>query len=147
MYFVSKLVVVALFVLYSVKYSLNHFNALPVKNIPIYITVSASVAILGPLYLSFNDIYIKYLLSFTCVLLNHLTTGSLTFNDPISFSLLLKASWPLFIYSTTALSYPIVTTYKSSSNIPAILMSCPKLDANVVLTAAFSGILSILILP
>src|SRR6266567_4136894 len=52
MYFVFRLVVVALFVWYSIKYNLNYFNALPVKNIPVYVTVSASVAILGPLYLS-----------------------------------------------------------------------------------------------
>ena len=92
MYFVSRLVVVALFVWYSIKYSLNYFNALPVKNIPVYVTVSASVAILGPLYLSFNDIYIRYSLSLTFVLLNYLTAGNLTALVPILFSLLLKAS-------------------------------------------------------
>ena len=81
-----------LFIWYSVKYSLNYFNALPIKNIPAYITMSAGVAILGPLYLSFNDIYIRYPLSLTCVLLNHLTTSSLTILVPILFSLLLKAS-------------------------------------------------------
>jgi len=37
----------ALFIWYSVKYSLNHSNALPIKNIPIYITVSASITILS----------------------------------------------------------------------------------------------------
>ena len=92
MYFVSKLVVVVLFVWYSIKYNLNHFNALPVKNIPIYITASTSVAILGPLYLSFSNIYIRYPLSLMRVLLNHLTASSLTFLVPIFFSLLLKAS-------------------------------------------------------
>jgi len=54
--------------------------------------VSTGVAILGPLYLSFNDIYIKYPLSFVLDPLNRLTAGSLTFNDPISFSLLSKTS-------------------------------------------------------
>ena len=82
----------ALFIWYSVKYSLNHFNALPVRNIPIYITVSSSVAILGPLYLSFNNIYIRYPLSLIHILLNYLTAGSLTALVPILFSLLLKAS-------------------------------------------------------
>src|SRR6266576_2031953 len=146
MYFISRLVVVALFIWYSVKYNLNHFNALPVKNIPIYITVSASIAILGPLYLSFSDIYIRYPLSFTYIPLNHLTANSLTFLVPILFSLLLKASLPLFIYSITALSCPIVTTCKSGSNIPAIPVSFPALDAGVVLNTTFSGILLILVL-
>ena len=82
----------ALFIWYSVKYNLNHFNALPVKNIPIYITISASVAILGPLYLSFNDICVRYPLSLMRILLNCLTAGNLTFLVPILFSLLLKAS-------------------------------------------------------
>src|SRR6266566_9083540 len=75
MYFIFRLVVMALFIWYSVKYSLNHFNALPVKNIPVYTTVSAGIAILGPLYLSFNNIYIKYPLSFTYILLNCLTAS------------------------------------------------------------------------
>src|SRR6266576_3666380 len=92
MYFVSRLVVVALFIWYSVKYSLNHSNALPVKNIPAYATVSASVAILGPLYLSFNDICVRYPLSLICVPLNRLTASNLTALVPILFSLLLKAS-------------------------------------------------------
>ena len=78
MYFVSRLVVVALFVWYSIRYGLNHFNALPVKNIPIYITISTSIAILGPLYLSFNDIYIRYPLNLILILLNYLTTSNLT---------------------------------------------------------------------
>src|SRR6266700_6398427 len=73
MYFVSKLVVVAPFIWYSIRYNLNHSNAFPVKNIPVYATISAGIAILGLLYLSFNDIYIRYPLSFICVLLNHLT--------------------------------------------------------------------------
>ena len=94
MYFISRLVVVALFIWYSIKYSLNHSNALPVKNIPTYVTASASVAILGPLYLSFNDIYIRYPLSLILVLLNYLTAGNLTTLIPILFSLLLKAFWP-----------------------------------------------------
>ena len=94
MYFISRLIVVALFVWYSVKYGLNHSNALPVKNIPVYTTASAGIAILGPLYLSFNDIYIRYPLSLILVLLNHLTVGNLTVLVPILFSLLLKASWP-----------------------------------------------------
>ena len=80
------------FVWYSIKYSLNYFNALPVKNIPIYMTVSASVTILGPLYLSFNNIYIKYPLSFIRVPSNYLTASNLTALIPILFSLLLKAS-------------------------------------------------------
>src|SRR6266568_2726285 len=91
-YFVFRLVVVALFVWYSIKYSLNHFNALPVKNIPAYTTVSAGVIILGPLYLSFNDICVRYPLSLILVLSNRLTAGSLTVLVPILFSLLLKAS-------------------------------------------------------
>ena len=93
-YFISRLVVVALFIQYSVKYNLNHSNALPVKNIPVYITVSAGVAILSPLYLSFSDIYIRYFLSLICILLNYLTIGSLTILVFILFSLLLKASCP-----------------------------------------------------
>ena len=92
MYFISKLVVVALFVWYSIKYNLNYFNTLPIKNIPIYVTVSTGIAILGPLYLSFNDIYVRYPLSFICVLLNCLTASNLTFLVLILFSLLLKAS-------------------------------------------------------
>ena len=92
MYFISRLVVVALFVWYSVKYSLNYFNALPVKNIPVYITVSTGVAILGPLYLSFNDIYVRYPLSLILILLNYLTASNLTILVPILLSLLLKAS-------------------------------------------------------
>ncbi len=91
-YFISKLVVVALFIWYSVKYSLNHSKALPVKNIPTYITTSTSITILGPLYLSFSNIYIKYPLSLTRVLLNYLTASNLTILIPILFSLLLKAS-------------------------------------------------------
>ena len=82
----------ALFVWYSVKYNLNHSNTLPVKNIPVYITASASITILGPLYLSFNDIYIRYPLSLIYVLLNCLTASNLTVLVPILFSLLLKAS-------------------------------------------------------
>src|SRR6266567_9464144 len=113
MYFISRLVVVDLFIWYSIRYSLNHFNALPVKNIPAYATASTSITILGPLYLSFNDIYIRYPLSLTCVPLNHSTTSNLTALVPIFFSLLLRADWPIFIYSTTNLNYPIVTTYKS----------------------------------
>src|SRR6266567_1258088 len=92
MYFVFRLVVVALFVWYSIKYGLNHFNALPVKNIPAYATASAGVAIFGPLYLSFNDIYVRYPLSLILILLNCLTAGSLTVLVLILFSLLLKAS-------------------------------------------------------
>src|SRR6266576_2020459 len=92
MYFVSKLVVVALFVWYSVKYNLNHSNTLPVKNIPVYATASASVAILGPSYLSFNDICVRYPLSLICIPLNRLTAGNLTVLVLILFSLLLKAS-------------------------------------------------------
>ena len=83
---------VALFVWYSIKYNLNHSNALPIKNIPVYTTASAGVTILGPSYLSFNDIYIRYPLSLTCVPLNYLTASSLTILIPILFSLLLKAS-------------------------------------------------------
>ena len=82
----------ALFVWYSIKYGLNYFNALPVKNIPVYITVSTSVAIFGPLYLSFSDIYIRYPLSLMRVLLNYLTASNLTALVFILFSLLLKAS-------------------------------------------------------
>ena len=55
-------------------------------------TVSAGVAILGPLYLSFNDIYIRYPLSLIHILLNYLTASSLTALVSILFSLLLKAS-------------------------------------------------------
>ena len=94
MYFISRLVVVAPFIWYSVKYSLNHSNALPVKNIPVYATAFTSVAILGPLYLSFNDIYMRYPLSLILILLNYLTIGNLTVLVPILFSLFLKASWP-----------------------------------------------------
>ena len=83
--------VVALFVWYSVKYSLNHFNALPIKNISIYMTVSTGVTILGPLYLSFNNICIRYPLSLTRIPLNHLTASSLIVLVLILFSLLLKA--------------------------------------------------------
>ena len=92
MYFISRLVVVALFVWYSIKYNLNHFNALPVKNIPAYTTIFAGVAILGPLYLSFNDIYMRYTLSLIYIPLNYSTAGNLTPIVPILFSLLLKAS-------------------------------------------------------
>ena len=81
-----------LFIWNSIKYSLNYFNTLPVKNIPIYMTISTGVAILGPLYLSFNDIYIRYPLSLILVPLNCLTAGNLTALVPILFSLLLKAS-------------------------------------------------------
>ena len=55
-------------------------------------TASASVAILGPLYLSFNDIWVRYPLSLTYILSNYLTASSLTALVPILFSLLLKAS-------------------------------------------------------
>ena len=92
MYFVSRLVVVALFIWYSIKYGLNHFNALPIKNIPVYTTASTSVAILGPLYLSFNNICIRYPLSLILILLNYLTANNLTTLVSILFSLLLKAS-------------------------------------------------------
>ena len=92
MYFVSRLVVVALFVWYSVKYGLNHSNAFPVKNIPVYVIASASVAILGPLYLSFNDIYIRYPLSLTCIPSNHLTASNLIFLPLMPFSLLSRAA-------------------------------------------------------
>ena len=54
--------------------------------------MSTSITILGPLYLSFNDIYIRYPLSLINILLNCLTAGSLTILVPILFSLLLKAS-------------------------------------------------------
>ena len=82
----------ALFIWYSVKYNLNYFNALPVKNIPIYMTASTSVTILGPLYLNFNDIYVRYPLSLTLVPLNYSTASNLTALVPILFSLFLKAS-------------------------------------------------------
>ena len=49
-YLISRLVVVVLLVWYSVKYGLNHFNALPIKNIPAYITISTAVGILCSLY-------------------------------------------------------------------------------------------------
>ncbi len=140
MYFISRLVVVALFVWYSVKYGLNHFNALPVKNIPAYMTVSAGVAILGLLYLSFNDIYVRYPLSLILILLNYLTTSSLTALVPIFFSLLLKASWPWFIWFMTSLSCPIVTICKSC--VLAMLALLLELGPSVVLTA-FNGILLI----
>ncbi len=91
-YFISRLVVVAPFVQYSIRYSLNHSNALPIKNIPAYATASAGVTILGPLYLSFSDIYIRYPLSLIRVLLNHSTANNLTALVSILFSLLLKAS-------------------------------------------------------
>jgi len=91
-YFISRLVVVAPFIWYSIKYNLNHSNALPIKNIPVYMTASTGIAILGPSYLSFNDIYIRYPLSLILIPLNHLTAGSLTALVPILFSLLLKAS-------------------------------------------------------
>ena len=55
-------------------------------------TVSAGVAILGPLYLSFSDICVRYPLSLTRILLNYLTTGNLTVLVSILFSLLLKVS-------------------------------------------------------
>ncbi len=84
--------VVALLIWYSIKYSLNHSNTLPVRNIPAYITASGGVAILNLLYLSFSDIYVKYPLSFILDLLNYLTASSLTFAVPISFNLLLKVS-------------------------------------------------------
>ena len=80
------------FIWYSVKYSLNYFSALPVKNIPAYITASTGVAILGPLYLSFNDICVRYPLSLILIPLNYLTASSLTILVPILFSLFLKAS-------------------------------------------------------
>src|SRR6266704_2144274 len=86
MYFISRLVVVALFIWYSVKYNLNHFSTLPVKNIPAYTTASAGVAILGPLYLSFNDICVRYPLSLTHIPSNHLTTINFTTLVPILFS-------------------------------------------------------------
>ena len=54
--------------------------------------MSASIAILGPLYLSFNDIYIRYPLSLIYILLNYLTASNLTILVPILFNLLLKAS-------------------------------------------------------
>ena len=54
-------------------------------------TVSASVTILGPLYLSFNNIYIKYPLSLIHIPLNYLTASNFTPIIPILFSLLLKA--------------------------------------------------------
>ena len=55
-------------------------------------TMSTGIAILGPLYLSFNDIYIRYPLSLTRVPLNYLIAGNLIALVPILFSLLLKAS-------------------------------------------------------
>ena len=137
MYFIFRLVVVALFVWYSIKYSLNYFNTLPIKNIPAYITVSASVTILGPSYLSFYDIYIRYPLSLILILLNYLTASSLTILVPILFSLLLKASWPWFIWFMTSLSCPIVTICKSY--ILDMLALLLELGPGVVLTA-FSGI-------
>ena len=54
--------------------------------------MSTSVTILGPLYLSFYNIYMRYPLSLILVPLNHLTVSSLTILVPILFSLLLKAS-------------------------------------------------------
>ncbi len=91
-YFISRLVVVAPFIWYSIKYNLNHSNALPVKNIPAYITAFTGVTISSPSYLSFNDICVRYPLSLIYVLLNYLTAGNLTALVPILFSLLLKAS-------------------------------------------------------
>ena len=81
-----------LFIWYSIKYGLNHFNALPIKNIPAYMIISTSVAILGPLYLSFNDICIRYPLSLICVPLNCLTASNLIMLIFMLFNLLLKAS-------------------------------------------------------
>src|SRR6266567_5333216 len=145
MYFISRLVIVAPFIWYSVKYSLNHFNALPVKNIPVYATISTSVAILGPSYLSFNNIYIRYPLSLIRVLLNCLTAGNLTALVPMLFSLLLRANWPVFICSITNLSCPVVTTYKSGSNNPIILvLLLGSNSSRVIIAAAFSSILLVL---
>ena len=53
---------------------------------------SAGVTILGPLYLSFSNIYIRYPLSLIHILLNCLTASSLTALVFMLFSLLLKAS-------------------------------------------------------
>ena len=55
-------------------------------------TVFTGVTILGLLYLSFNDICVRYPLSLIRVLLYYLTAGSLTVLVFILFSLLLKAS-------------------------------------------------------
>ncbi len=110
-------------------------------------TASAGVAILGPLYLSFSDICIRYPLSLIHIPSNHSTASNLIALVPILFSLLSRANWPVFICSTTNLSYPIVTTYESGSNVPAILMSFPGSDSpSIIITATFGGMLLILVL-
>ena len=139
MYFISRLVVVALLVQYSIKQGLNHFNALPVKYIPIYITASSGIIILYPLYLSLSNIYIKYPLSSVCILLNCLTSSNLTLALPISFNFLLNAAQPIFIQSIISLNCPIVTIYKSF-NISAILASLFKLNSPGVVVTTLGSI-------
>src|SRR6266700_7414251 len=109
-------------------YNLNYFNTLPVRNIPIYITIFGGIAILYPLYLSLSDIYIRYPLSSAYILLNYLTSGSLTLALPISFNFLLNAAWPIFIWSIIFLSCPIIIIC-ISSNISTILALLFKLDS------------------
>ena len=91
-YFILRLVVVILFSWYSVMYGLNHSNAYPIRNIPVYITVSPGRFSFSALVLSLSDIYIRYPLSPIYDLLYLLIISNLSFTVPILISFLLRAS-------------------------------------------------------
>ena len=101
--------------------------------------MSGGVVILCPLYLGLSGICVKYFLSSTRILLNHLTSSNLTLALFISFNFLLNTTWPIFIWSIISLSYPIVTIYKSS-NISTMLVLLFKLDSPRVIVITLGGI-------
>ena len=64
---------------------------------PIYITISASISNLIPLFYIFNLIYIKNPFNFNLILLNCLIKSSLTFKALIASILIFKTA--LLLYS------------------------------------------------
>ncbi len=110
-------------------------------------TTSLGKSIRAPLFLSLSDIYIRYPLNAIYNLLNYLTTNNLTFVIPISFSFLSRAIILPSIDLITPFSWLIVTIYKSTNRSPILVSLNEPNDPSIILTATFSGILSILVLP
>ena len=73
-------------------YGLNYSNACPVRNIPVYITISLGKFGREFSVPSFSDIYIRYPLSPIYDPLYYLILSNLIFDVPILLSLLLRAS-------------------------------------------------------
>ena len=103
-------------------------------------TIYLGKSIYNPLFLSLSNIYIRYLLSTVRDLLYRSTTGSLTFINPISLSLLLRATILPSIYLIILFSWPMVTTYKSTNGSPIPVSPCKLNIPGIVVITTFSGI-------